>query len=164
MRHGCLLHGQYIHCECSVKTFTECELRHNASLMLRVISSVKGTACLGLMESLGTLWPPPRRHVASAARERPEPQCLTASGSRRDDLALEIEMPPAPFQILRVSTETLPERDRFSAFQVEVAQKILRVDIIDRQRRASAHGGRVHAARRCRGRRRQRHPVRVRPL
>jgi AraC-like DNA-binding protein len=41
-------------------------------------------------------------------------------------------MPPAPFQILRVSTETLPERDRFSAFQEEVAQKILKVDIIDR--------------------------------
>ena len=41
-------------------------------------------------------------------------------------------MPPAPSQILRFSTETLPERDRFSAFQEEVAQKILKVDIIDR--------------------------------
>jgi hypothetical protein len=38
----------------------------------------------------------------------------------------------APIQILRVSTDTLPERDRFSAFQEEIAQKILKVDIIDR--------------------------------
>jgi hypothetical protein len=29
-------------------------------------------------------------------------------------------MPPVPSQILRFSTETLPERDRFSAFQEEV--------------------------------------------
>ena len=41
-------------------------------------------------------------------------------------------MPPAPSQILRISTETLPERDRFSAFQEEVAQKILQMDVIDR--------------------------------
>ena len=40
-------------------------------------------------------------------------------------------MPPAPFQILRISTETLPERDRFSVFQEELAQKILQVNIID---------------------------------
>jgi AraC-like DNA-binding protein len=43
-------------------------------------------------------------------------------------------MPPAPPRILRISTETLPvpERDRFSAFQEEIARKILQVDIIDR--------------------------------
>jgi AraC-like DNA-binding protein len=43
-------------------------------------------------------------------------------------------MPPSPSQILRISTETLPvpERDRFSAFQEEFAQKILKMDFIDR--------------------------------
>src|SRR5215467_7121955 len=49
-------------------------------------------------------------------------------------------MPPAPPQILRFSTETLPERDRFSAFQEEFAQKILNVDIIDRGARHSRYG------------------------
>jgi hypothetical protein len=34
-------------------------------------------------------------------------------------------MPPAPSQILRISTETLPARDRFSAIQEEIAQKVL---------------------------------------
>jgi hypothetical protein len=49
---------------------------------------------------------------------------------------MEIEMPPAPSRILRISTETLPERDRFSAFQEEFAQKILQMDFIDRSARA----------------------------
>jgi hypothetical protein len=40
-----------------VKTFTECELRHNASLILHVILSAIGTARLGLVESHGVLWP-----------------------------------------------------------------------------------------------------------
>jgi hypothetical protein len=62
-------------------------------------------------------------------------------------------MPPAPSQILRISTEILPERERCSAFQEEVAQKILQIDFIDRlyrsQRRAPALGARLHAARPC---------------
>jgi hypothetical protein len=44
-------------------------------------------------------------------------------------------MPPAPSRILRISTETLPERDRFSAFQEEFAQKILKMNFIDRSAR-----------------------------
>jgi AraC-like DNA-binding protein len=48
---------------------------------------------------------------------------------------VEIEMPPAPSGILRISNETLPARDRFSAFQEEVAQKILQMDVIDRSAR-----------------------------
>jgi AraC-like DNA-binding protein len=55
---------------------------------------------------------------------------------------VEIKMPPAPCQILRISNETLPERDRFSAFQEEVAQKILQMDVIDR----SARGPRIEVA------------------
>jgi AraC-like DNA-binding protein len=34
-------------------------------------------------------------------------------------------------RLLRVSTETLPERERFSAFQEEFAQQILKMDVID---------------------------------
>jgi AraC-like DNA-binding protein len=49
-------------------------------------------------------------------------------------------MPPAPSQILRISTETLPERDRCSALQEEIAQKILQVDIIDRGARHQRFG------------------------
>jgi hypothetical protein len=37
---------------------------------------------------------------------------------------------------LRISTETLPERDRFSAFQEKFAPKILQMDFIDRSARA----------------------------
>jgi hypothetical protein len=54
---GGSLHGQYILCERSVKAFTECELRHNASLMLRAVLSAIRIACLGLVGSHGTLWP-----------------------------------------------------------------------------------------------------------
>jgi hypothetical protein len=35
VRDHLILHGQYILCERDVKTFTECELHHNASLVLR---------------------------------------------------------------------------------------------------------------------------------
>src|SRR5260370_38468057 len=44
---------------------------------------------------------------------------------------MEIEMPPTPSRLLRISTEMLPERERFAAFQEEFAQKILKTDVID---------------------------------
>jgi len=40
-------------------------------------------------------------------------------------------VPPTPYRLLRISTEMLPERDRFSAFQEEFAQRILKMDVID---------------------------------
>jgi AraC-like DNA-binding protein len=44
----------------------------------------------------------------------------------------ETDVPPAPSRLLRLSTEMLPERERFSALQEEFAQKILKMDLIDR--------------------------------
>src|SRR5258708_1996562 len=44
---------------------------------------------------------------------------------------MEIEVPPTPSHLLRISTEMLPERERFSAFQEEFAQQILKTDVID---------------------------------
>jgi len=40
-------------------------------------------------------------------------------------------MLPTPSRLLRISTEMLPERERFAAFQEEFAQRILRMDVID---------------------------------
>lgn len=51
-------------------------------------------------------------------------------------------MPPTPSRLVRISTEMLPERERFSAFQEEFAQKILKMDVIDR----SARCPRIEAA------------------
>jgi AraC-like DNA-binding protein len=45
---------------------------------------------------------------------------------------MEIDVPPMPSRLLRISTEMLPERERFSALQEEFAQKILKMDLIDR--------------------------------
>ncbi len=44
---------------------------------------------------------------------------------------MEIEVPPTPSRLLRISTEMLPERERFSVFQEEFAQQILKTDVID---------------------------------
>jgi AraC-like DNA-binding protein len=44
---------------------------------------------------------------------------------------MEIEVPPTPSRLVRISTETLPERRRFSAFQEEFAEQILKMDLID---------------------------------
>jgi len=44
---------------------------------------------------------------------------------------MEIEMPPTPSRLLRISTEMLPKRERFAAFQEEFAQRILKLDVID---------------------------------
>jgi hypothetical protein len=45
---------------------------------------------------------------------------------------MEIDVPPMTSRLLRISTEMLPERERFSALQEEFAQKILKMDLIDR--------------------------------
>jgi AraC-like DNA-binding protein len=44
---------------------------------------------------------------------------------------VEIEVPPTSSRLLRISTEMLPERERFAAFQEEFAQRILKMDVID---------------------------------
>jgi hypothetical protein len=44
----------------------------------------------------------------------------------------EADVQQTPSHLLRLSTEMLPERERFSALQEEFAQKILRMDLIDR--------------------------------
>jgi AraC-like DNA-binding protein len=44
---------------------------------------------------------------------------------------LEIEMPPTPSRLLRISTEMLPERERFAAFREEFARRVLWMDVID---------------------------------
>jgi AraC-like DNA-binding protein len=44
---------------------------------------------------------------------------------------MEIEVSPTPSRLLRISTEMLPERERFAAFQEEFAQQILKTDVID---------------------------------
>jgi AraC-like DNA-binding protein len=43
----------------------------------------------------------------------------------------ETDVSPTPSPLLRISTETLPERERFSAFQEEFAQQILKMDVIN---------------------------------
>jgi AraC-like DNA-binding protein len=43
----------------------------------------------------------------------------------------EIEVPPTPSRLLRISTEMLLERDRFSAFREEFARRVLAMDVID---------------------------------
>jgi AraC-like DNA-binding protein len=43
---------------------------------------------------------------------------------------MEIEVPPTPSRFLRFSTEMLPERERFSAFQ-EFARRVMITDVID---------------------------------
>jgi AraC-like DNA-binding protein len=40
-------------------------------------------------------------------------------------------VPPTPFRLLRISTEMLPERDRFCAFREEFARRVLKMDVID---------------------------------
>ncbi len=40
-------------------------------------------------------------------------------------------MPPTPPRRLRISTEMLPERDRFAAFREEFARRVLMMDVID---------------------------------
>ena len=40
-------------------------------------------------------------------------------------------MPPSPSRLLRLSTDMLPERDRFPAFREEFARRILMMDVID---------------------------------
>ena len=40
-------------------------------------------------------------------------------------------MPSAPSRLLRISTEMLPERQRFSAFREEFARRVLMMDVID---------------------------------
>src|SRR5947209_13655257 len=44
---------------------------------------------------------------------------------------MEIEVPPMSSRLLRISTETLPERERFSAFREEFARRVLMMDVID---------------------------------
>jgi hypothetical protein len=44
---------------------------------------------------------------------------------------MEIEVPPNPSRLLRISTEMLPERGRFAAFQEQFARRILTMDVID---------------------------------
>src|SRR5215470_2641337 len=44
---------------------------------------------------------------------------------------LDIEMPSTPPRLLRISTEMLPERERFSAFREEFARRVLMMDVID---------------------------------
>jgi AraC-like DNA-binding protein len=44
---------------------------------------------------------------------------------------MEIEMSPTSSRLLRISTEMLPERDRFSAFREEFARRVLLMDVID---------------------------------
>jgi AraC-like DNA-binding protein len=44
---------------------------------------------------------------------------------------MEIEVSPTPSRLLRISTEMLPERERFSAFREEFARRILAMDVID---------------------------------
>src|SRR5215470_3645203 len=44
---------------------------------------------------------------------------------------MEIEVPQTPSRLLRISTEMLPERERFSAFREEFARRILMMDVID---------------------------------
>jgi hypothetical protein len=41
-------------------------------------------------------------------------------------------MPPSPSRHLRLSTDMLPERDRFAAFREEFARRVLMMDVIDR--------------------------------
>jgi AraC-like DNA-binding protein len=45
---------------------------------------------------------------------------------------METDVPPTLSRLLRLSTEALPERERFSAFREEFAQQILKMDFIDR--------------------------------
>jgi AraC-like DNA-binding protein len=45
---------------------------------------------------------------------------------------VEIEMPSTPSRLLRLSTDMLPERDRFPAFREEFARRVLMMDVIDR--------------------------------
>ena len=40
-------------------------------------------------------------------------------------------MPPTSSRLLRISTEMLPERERFSAFREEFARRVLMMDVID---------------------------------
>jgi AraC-like DNA-binding protein len=44
---------------------------------------------------------------------------------------LEIEVPSTPSRLLRLSTEMLTERERFSAFREEFARRVLMMDVID---------------------------------
>jgi hypothetical protein len=44
---------------------------------------------------------------------------------------MEIEMPPTPSRLLRISTEMFPARERFAAFREEFARQILKMDVID---------------------------------
>jgi len=44
---------------------------------------------------------------------------------------MEIEVQPTPSRLLRISTEMLPEPDRFSAFREEFARRVLMMDVID---------------------------------
>src|SRR6266446_5555226 len=44
---------------------------------------------------------------------------------------MEIEVQPTPSRLLRISTEMLPERERFSAFREEFARRVLMMDVID---------------------------------
>jgi hypothetical protein len=62
--------------------------------------------------------------------DRPVIRCRFASPSLC--VAMEIDVPAMPSRLLRISTEMLPERERFSALQEEFAQKILKMDLIDR--------------------------------
>src|SRR5437660_1416902 len=50
---------------------------------------------------------------------------------RRRASKTEIEMLPTPSRLLRISTEMLPERERFSAFREEFARRVLMMDVID---------------------------------
>ena len=45
---------------------------------------------------------------------------------------METDVPPTLSRFVRLSTEMLPERERFSAFREEFAQQILKMDFIDR--------------------------------
>jgi AraC-like DNA-binding protein len=49
-------------------------------------------------------------------------------GCRRER---EIEVQPTSSRLLRISTEILPERERFSAFREEFARRVLKMDVID---------------------------------
>jgi AraC-like DNA-binding protein len=44
---------------------------------------------------------------------------------------MEVGVWPAPSNLLRISTEMLPERDRFAAFREEFARRVLMMDVID---------------------------------
>jgi AraC-like DNA-binding protein len=44
---------------------------------------------------------------------------------------MEIDVQPTLSRLLRISTEMLPERDRFSAFREEFARRVLMMDVID---------------------------------